>query len=115
MGSAKSMGEYIQVQTAVPSREEGLRIARSAVDARLAACAQVVGPIVSTYRWKGDVQVDEEYLLLLKTPAGRYPELEAHIHERHSYSVAEIISVPINAGLGSYLEWMDEETRAPSA
>jgi periplasmic divalent cation tolerance protein len=107
------MGEYVQVQTSIPSREKGLEIARSVVDAHLAACAQVVGPITSTYRWKGEVQVDEEYLLLVKTTADRYPELESHIHELHSYDVAEIISVPVNAGLASYLRWMDEETRSP--
>ncbi|GAA2096386.1 divalent-cation tolerance protein CutA [Actinomadura alba] len=109
------MSEYVQVQTAVPSREEGMRIARSAVEARLAACAQVVGPITSTYRWKGAVHVDEEYLLLLKTPASRYADLEKNIHEQHSYDVAEIISVPVNAGLRAYLTWMDEETKAPDA
>jgi periplasmic divalent cation tolerance protein len=109
------MGEYVQVQTSIPSRERGLEIARSVIDAHLAACAQVVGPMVSTYRWKGEVRVDEEYLLLIKTTTDRYADLEAHIHELHSYSVAEIICVPINAGLASYLEWMDEETQAPGA
>lgn len=107
------MGEYVQVQTAVPSRDEGMRIARSAVEARLAACAQVIGPIWSTYWWKGAVQIGDEYLLLLKTPAARYADLERHIHQQHSYDVAEIISVPVNAGLASYLAWMDEETQAP--
>lgn len=109
------MAEYVQVQTAVPSREEGLRIARSVVDARLAACVQVIGPMTSTYRWKGEVEVEEEYLLLLKTPAARYADLERHIQLEHSYDVAEIISVPVNAGLASYLAWMDEETQAPAA
>ncbi|MBA9002120.1 divalent-cation tolerance protein CutA [Thermomonospora cellulosilytica] len=109
------MGEYVQVQTAVPTREEGLRIARAAVDGRLAACAQVVGPMTSTYRRKGEVQVDEEYLLLLKTRADAYPALERLIHELHSYSVAEIISLPLNGGLASYLAWMDEETQVPGA
>lgn len=99
----------------MPSREKGLEIARSLIESRLAACAQVVGPITSTYRWKGEVRVDEEHLLLIKTPASRYADVEAHIHRMHDYSVAEIISVPLNAGLASYLEWMDEETQAPGA
>lgn len=109
------MGEYIQVQVSVPSREEGLRITRSAVEARLAACAQVVGPITSTYWWDGAVQVDEEHLMLIKTPAARYADLEAHIRQQHPDSVAEIIAVPITAGLADYLTWLDEETRAPGA
>jgi periplasmic divalent cation tolerance protein len=110
-----SVGDYVQVQVSVPSREDGLRITRSAVEGRLAACAQVIGPITSTYWWNGTVQVDEEYLLLLKTPASRYAELESHIHQQHRYNVAEIISVPINAGLSSYLTWLEEETRARGA
>jgi periplasmic divalent cation tolerance protein len=114
-GDLIGMGEYVQVQTAIPSREKGLEIARSLVDNRLAACAQVVGPMISTYRWKGEVHVDEEYLLLIKTPAVKYAELEEHVHRMHPYDVAEIISLPVNAGLTSYLEWMDQETQAPGA
>ncbi|WP_339155735.1 divalent-cation tolerance protein CutA [Actinomadura luteofluorescens] len=109
------MGEYVQVQSSISSREKGLEIARSLIESHLAACAQVVGPMTSTYRWKGGVQVDEEYLLLIKTPAARYSDVEAHIHRMHDYSVAEIISIPINSGLVSYLAWMDEETQAPDA
>ena len=109
------MSDYVQVQTAVPSREEGLRIARSAIDARLAACAQVIGPMTSTYWWKGEVEVAEEYLVLLKTPAARYTDLERHIKQQHSYEVAEIIALPVTGGLASYLAWMDAETQAPAA
>jgi len=90
-----------------------MRIARSAVEARLAACVQVIGPMTSTYWWKGAMQTGDEYLVLLKTPATRYPALENHIHSQHSYDVAEIISIPVNSGLASYLAWMDEETQAP--
>lgn len=110
-----SVAEYVQVQTAVSSRDEGLRIARSAVDARLAACIQLIGPMTSTYWWKGEVEVQQEYLLLLKTPAVKYADLERHIQQAHSYEVPEIISVPVSKGLASYLAWMDEETRTRSA
>lgn len=105
------MSEYVQVQVSVPSREEGLRITQSAVAARLAACAQVLGPITSTYWWRDEVQVDEEYLLLLKTPRTCYSDLESHLHQAHPYEVAEIIATPIEAGLSDYLGWLDEETR----
>jgi periplasmic divalent cation tolerance protein len=108
------MAEYVQVQTAVGSRAEGLRIARASVDARLAASAQVLGPMTSTYRWQDEVRVQDEYLLLLKTADARYPDLERLIRQLHSYEVAEIISVPINAGQASYLAWIDEETQAPA-
>jgi periplasmic divalent cation tolerance protein len=90
-------------------------MSRSVVEARLAACAQVLGPITSYYWWRDEVQVDEEYLLLMKTPKAHYTELEAHIHRLHPYEVAEIVSVPLEQGLASYLTWLDLETRSTPA
>jgi periplasmic divalent cation tolerance protein len=60
------------------------------------------------------VQVEEEYLLLLKTAAALYPDLERLIRQLHSYEVPEIISLPVSAGLASYLAWIDGETRGPA-
>ena len=109
-------GGHVRVQVSVPSREEGLRIARSVIEARLAACAQVVSPITSIYRWKGSINVDEEYLLLMKTSADRYDDLEAHVHHGHSYSVAEIISTPINGGLAPiWRGWTRRQQRLPGS
>jgi periplasmic divalent cation tolerance protein len=108
------MAEYVQVQVAVGSRDEGLRIARASVDAQLAASAQLLGPMTSTYRWRGAVRVADEYQLLLNTTGVRYSDLEKLIRQLHSYEVAEIISVTVSAGQASYLAWIDEETQAPA-
>jgi periplasmic divalent cation tolerance protein len=103
--------EYCQVTTTTDARESAERLARSTVEARLAACAQVVGPIQSTYRWEGTVETAEEWMVLFKTAADRYPALEQHIRGHHPYDVPEIISVPVTAGNPAYLSWLSRETR----
>ncbi|GAA2219989.1 hypothetical protein GCM10010413_08610 [Promicromonospora sukumoe] len=104
--------EFCQVMTTVSTRADADRLARSAVEGRLAPCAQVEGPITSTFWWDGAVQVEEEWRVVLKTPSDRYEALARHIREQHSYDVPEIISLPILAGTPDYLAWMRAETRA---
>lgn len=102
--------QYLQVQTTTDSRAEAVEIAHAAVEARLAACAQVAGPIASTYWWEGSVEKAEEWLVMLKLPAERFDDLAGFLVQRHSYDDPEIIAVPIIAGSASYLDWMTEET-----
>jgi periplasmic divalent cation tolerance protein len=87
-----------------------MELGRSAVQARLAACAQVAGPVASTYWWEGGIERAEEWLVLLKLPASRFSELAAFIAERHSYDEPEIVALPIIAGSAAYLTWVSEET-----
>ncbi len=101
---------HIQVQTTIDSREGAAKVARSSVEARLAACAQVVGPIASTYRWEGHVQTVCEWLVLLKTTATRFAALATHIRGEHPYDTPEIIATPIVTGDDAYLQWMRSET-----
>ena len=103
--------QYLQVQTTTDSRAEAMELSRAAVESRLAACAQVAGPVASMYWWDGALERTEEWLVLLKLPADRYDELAAFITERHSYDEPEIIALPILAGSAAYLNWMREETR----
>jgi periplasmic divalent cation tolerance protein len=102
---------YLQVQTTTDSRAEAMDLARGAVEARLAACAQVAGPVQSTYWWEGSVERAEEWLLLLKLPASGFEALADFIAREHSYDEPEIVATPIVAGSGSYLSWIAEETR----
>ena len=102
---------YLQVQTTTDSRAEAMDLARAAVEARLAACAQVAGPVASTYWWDDGVERAEEWMLILKLPADRYQELAEFLTQRHSYDEPEIIATPIVAGSPAYLGWLEEETR----
>jgi periplasmic divalent cation tolerance protein len=101
-----------QVSTTTDSKEAAAELARSAVEARVAACGQVVGPIESVYWWDGKVDTAAEWLVLFKTTADRSDNLVEHLRSRHSYDVPEIIVTPITGGNPAYLSWIREETRA---
>jgi periplasmic divalent cation tolerance protein len=100
------------VLTNLPDREAAERLAGALVEQRVAACVNILAPCKSVYRWKGAVQHDEEYPLLVKTTAERYPALEAAIRAAHPYELPEIIAVPVERGLPAYLAWVDAETKA---
>lgn len=102
--------EYLQVVTTIGSPVEADRIGRHLVEHRLAACFQVVGPIRSTYRWKGGVEQADEWMCLAKTTRGRYDELVAELGRIHPYETPEIVATPIVAGFGAYLDWIAAET-----
>jgi len=107
------MAAYL-VLTNLPDRESAERLARGVVDARVAACVNVLSPTRSVYRWKGAVETAEEYPVLIKTAADRYPELEKTIRALHPYELPEIVAVGIEAGLPAYLAWVEAETRPPT-
>jgi periplasmic divalent cation tolerance protein len=110
-GASQASVRYLQVQTTTDSRAEAMELARAVVEARLAACAQVTGPVASTYWWEDTVERAEEWLLVLKLPATRYQAVAEFIAERHSYDEPEIVATPIVTGSESFLSWLDEETR----
>lgn len=91
--------------------DEATRIARALVEERLAACVNIVSPIVSAYRWEGQVQQDAEVLLIIKTTDARLPDLIRRVKALHSYQVPEVIAVPIADGSPDYLQWLLDETK----
>ena len=104
------MPREIEVRVTASSQDEADGVASAAVTRRLAACAQVIAPISSTYWWAGEVQQAEEWLVFMKTTADRFEELAACVRELHSYEVPEIVAVPIVQGTPDYLEWIRRET-----
>ncbi|MGH8298944.1 MAG: divalent-cation tolerance protein CutA [Steroidobacteraceae bacterium] len=105
--------EPIVVLTTCPDEANASKIARALVEsgqARLdpgrAACVSRVGPVHSTYRWRGAVQDEPEVLLVIKTLGDRYPELEVRLKSLHPYEVPEIIALPVAAGAADYLSWL---------
>lgn len=105
------MTEHVQVTTTIDSEAAANALARSAVEARVAACAQVTGPVASIYRWQGAVETAAEWQVVFKTTAEAYPALEVHIKTEHGYEVPEVVMVPILAGNEDYLAWIAAETR----
>lgn len=110
MDQAKEIFPFIVVLVTCGSEEEAERIARSLVNERLAACVNLLPPIRSIYRWEGKVCDEREWLLIIKTQAERFRQLEHRIRSLHSYSVPEIISLPILEGSSPYLAWVKEIT-----
>jgi len=84
-------------------------LANALVEERLAACVNRLGPVQSTYWWQGQVERGEEQLLVIKTREDLFDRLKAKVQELHSYTVPEVIALPILKGSASYLHWMDEE------
>ena len=105
------MTDYIQVVTTAEKKEDAQRIAGAVVEKRLAGCAQVIGPITSTYWWKEKMEVAEEWMCVIKSRNDLYGELEQTIRKIHPYEQPEILAVPVVAGSEGYLEWLKGELR----
>jgi periplasmic divalent cation tolerance protein len=103
------VADKVVVLVTCANTREAKRIARAAVEARLAACVSVLAaPVHSVYRWKGKVEQASEVLLLMKTSRRKLHALRAAVERLHSYDVPEFIAFPIAAGSPAYLRWLDE-------
>jgi periplasmic divalent cation tolerance protein len=110
------MTDKIIVLVTCGSKNEARRIARALVEARLAACVNVLqAPVESIYRWKGKVETAREFLLVIKTSRKRFAALEAEVRRLHSYDVPEIIALLIECGSQPYLAWIQESVKQTSA
>lgn len=104
-----SKTRFVTVSTTVAKATQVRRIARSILDAHLAACVQW-WPLHSLYRWKGKLESSREFVLACKTRSSLAAALTRHLRLHHPYEVPEIIVTPILTGLPSYLAWITEET-----
>ncbi len=102
------------VHVACPDPDSAKALARSLVDARLAACVSLL-PQTAVYRWQGRVEEAAETLLLAKTWADRVDALVAHVRDHHPYELPEVLAVESAGGLDRYLDWLHAETRTPPA
>lgn len=98
----------VSVYAVFANAEEAERIGRTAIEERLAACVNILGPTRSIYRWKGKIEAAEEVAAIFKTHHWRADALIARIAELHSYDVPAIASWPIDKILGSYADWVED-------
>jgi len=103
--------EHVQVVTTTEDEQDALAIARALVEGRLAACVQVVGPITSTYRWQGKIEVGREWQCWAKSRRELIDQIEETIRRLHPYEVPEILAVEIVSGSRDYLAWLDEQVQ----
>ncbi len=104
------MEDKILVMITAGSEEQAEQIAKTLLEERLIACANLIGGIRSLYRWKGDVCDDREILLFCKTRRALFSRLSGRVKSIHSYDVPEIIALPLVEGWQPYLEWVEQET-----
>ena len=102
--------DFVVVLVTAGDAGEAARIGRTLVEERLAACANLVGPIRSVYRWQGAVEEAAEHLLLVKARTDDLPALEARVRALHSYQVPEVLALPVAAGSAAYLAWLAQST-----
>ncbi|XP_060663861.1 protein CutA homolog [Drosophila nasuta] len=91
-----------------PDKESAKKLAHGIIERKLAACVNIMPQIESIYMWEGKVNEDNEYLMMIKTRSTRIDELSKFVRENHPYSVAEVISLPIQAGNLPYLNWITQ-------
>jgi len=103
----EGMESYIQVITTTEKRQDAEKIAGILVDGKLAGCVQIVGPMTSIYRWKGQVETAEEWQCIIKSRHELYGNIEKAIKSVHPYEVPEIIAVPLLKINRDYQEWLD--------
>lgn len=99
------------VLSTCPDQKSAQYIATQLVERQLAACVNIIAGIESVYRWKDKVETNNEYLLIIKTQADCYTELENAIQTLHPYELPEVLAVSLEAGLPSYIDWINNNTK----
>jgi len=102
--------EIRMIYITASNADEALRIGRALVEERLAACANIIGPIRSLYWWEGKLQEEPEAICLCKTRAALVARLTQRVKELHGYECPCVVAVPIDGGNPAFLEWVERET-----
>lgn len=108
------MADLVLIQTSVPSRPIASRIATLLIDQRLAACVQIVGPVASTFRWKGKVVHAREWLCVVKTRRSMTGQVERAVTALHHDEVPEFLVLPVEYANAAYLRWVQNEIAGPA-
>jgi periplasmic divalent cation tolerance protein len=103
--------EALVVYITAPNEEEAAKIAQALVEARLAGCVSIIKDIRSIYSWQGKIEDERELLMIVKTRPELFSSLKTRVKELHSYTVPEIIAMPVIDGSEEYLAWLRETTK----
>ena len=103
--------EALIVYITAPNEEEAAKIAKILVEERLAGCVNIVKDIRSIYAWQGKIEDEKEVLMIVKTRLELFSALTSKVKELHSYTVPEVIAMPIVDGSPEYIEWLQKATR----
>ena len=101
------MSEALVILCTCPDEETASRLATGLVEAQLAACVNILPGIRSIYRWQGTLSDDSEVLMVIKSLASRFEEVEAWLLEHHPYDVPEVLALPVERGSTDYLAWIE--------
>lgn len=112
-GEVKDAASYLVVLVTAPDMEAARRLARAALEARAAACANLVPGLESHYWWQGKLETSAEVLLIFKTTRRRLSALEQVVTQAHPYDTPEILALPVRQGAEKYLRWLGAEVRPP--
>jgi periplasmic divalent cation tolerance protein len=108
------MNDALLIRITCPSKDVAQKIADASVEQRLAACANIEGPVSSTYLWKGVVEQAFEHVLWLKSVKSCWPALEKLVIELHPYDVPAMVALPCTQMLGPFAAWLEDNTEAPA-
>jgi len=100
------MTKFIMIKTTTEKIFDAEKISNTLVSEKLAACVQVIGPVISTYSWKENIEKTEEFILLIKTSEELKNSVEKRIKEIHPYELPELLVIPILDGSKEYLNWL---------
>lgn len=102
----KMVTDYMMVFVTTKDKAEAEKISKALLEGKLIACANIVNPVTSCFHWLGKIDVAEECLVIMKSRAGLFSELEKRVKALHSYEVPEVLALPIVEGSEGYLAWM---------
>jgi periplasmic divalent cation tolerance protein len=105
------MTDKIVVFTTCGSEEEARKLAAILIEKHLAACVNIISPLISVYRWKGVVEESREWLLIVKSRRERFDQLRIALESAHSYELPEVLAISVVDGSPNYLAWIDGETQ----
>ena len=97
---------YSLIFSTASSKDEAQHIARALVEQKLVACVNIIGPMDSIYRWKGEIESAQEFLLMMKTESERFERVRDAVKSLNSYEVPEVMQVSVENGLPAYLQWI---------